>query len=79
MLQADGYTAYDTLVAERPKGKITRLGCWAHARRKVFEAQGEDPREAKLLLRFIGWVYAREEEWDEFDAKAKRARDPAAR
>ena len=58
LLQADGYAAYDALAAERAQGEITRLGCWAHARRKVFEAQGEDPREAKLLLRFIGWMSA---------------------
>jgi hypothetical protein len=79
VLQADGYAAYDALAAERAQGEITRLGCWAHARRKVFEAQGEDPREAKLLLRFIGWMYRREKLWDEADAKAKRQRDPAAR
>ena len=53
VLQADGYAAYDALAAERAQGEITRLGCLAHARRKVFEAQGEDLREAKLLLRFI--------------------------
>ena len=79
VLQADGYAAYDALAAERPAGEITRLGCWAHARRKVFEAQGEDPREAKVLLRFIAWMYAREKKWDEADAKAERERDPAAR
>jgi transposase len=79
VLQADGYAAYDALAAERPKGEITRLGCWAHARRKVFEAQGEDRREAKVLLRFIGWMYAREKEWDAADAKAERERDPTAR
>jgi transposase len=79
VLQADGYAAYDALAAERPKGEITRLGCWAHARRKVFEAQGEDPREAKVLLRFIAWMYAREKEWDQADKAAKRERDPTAR
>lgn len=79
VLQADGYAAYDALAAERPAGEITRLGCWAHARRKVFEAQAEDPREARVLLRFIGWMYHRENLWDEADAKAGCARDAAAR
>ena len=79
VLQADGYAAYDALAADRPVGEIARLGCWAHARRKVFEAQAEDPRETKLMLRFIGWMYAREKEWDEVDAKAKRERDAVAR
>ena len=79
VLQADGYAAYDALATERPAGQIVRLGCWAHARRKVFEAQAEDPREAKVLLRFIGWMYAREKQWDTADAEAKRERDAAAR
>jgi transposase len=79
VLQADGYAAYDALTAERPAGEITRLGCWAHARRKLVEAQSEDPREAKALLRFIGWMYHRENLWNEADAKAERERDAAAR
>jgi transposase len=79
VLQADGYAAYDALAAERPAGEIKRLGCWAHARRKLFEARGEDPREARTLLGFIGWMYAREREWDQADKDAKRERDPAAR
>jgi len=79
ILQADGYAAYDALAAEAGEGEVVRLGCWAHARRKLFEAQSEDPREAGVMLRFIGWMYAREKEWDEADKDAKRERDPVAR
>jgi transposase len=35
-LQTDGYEAYDTAVAER--ADIKHVGCFAHARRKFFEA-----------------------------------------
>ena len=74
ILQADGYAAYDALAAQAAEGEVVRLGCWAHARRKVFEAQCEDPREAGVILRFIGWMYAREKEWDQADKDTKRER-----
>ena len=35
-LQADGYSAYGTLASENRKLRL--VGCWAHARRKFFEA-----------------------------------------
>jgi transposase len=34
-LQVDGYDGYASVIA---KNEITRLGCWAHARRKFFDA-----------------------------------------
>lgn len=34
-LQVDGYVGYDSLCGE---GKATRIGCWAHSRRKFHEA-----------------------------------------
>jgi transposase len=38
ILQADAYAGFNTLyVADRPGGPITEAGCWAHARRKLFE------------------------------------------
>jgi transposase len=63
LLQADGYEAYDAYAAKH-KGVI-RLGCWAHARRKFFEAQAENPRVATAVLRMIARMYRREREWDE--------------
>jgi hypothetical protein len=77
VLQADGYQAYDAHAAKHPA--ITRVGCWAHARRKFVEAEAEDPREVRVLLRYIAWMYHRERLWDEADADAKRERDPAER
>lgn len=39
-LQTDGYAGYDTALAG---GKITHVGCWAHARRKFVEAEKASP------------------------------------
>src|ERR1700757_4059725 len=38
ILQADAYAGFNTLYArDRKVGPITEAGCWAHARRKLFE------------------------------------------
>jgi transposase len=38
ILQADAYAGFNSLYApERKPGPITEAGCWAHARRKLFE------------------------------------------
>ncbi len=38
ILQADAYAGFNTLYApDRKPGPITEAGCWAHARRKLFE------------------------------------------
>ena len=40
-LMADGYSGYNAVCN---KNSITRLGCWAHARRKFIEAQKLQPK-----------------------------------
>jgi hypothetical protein len=38
ILQADAYAGFNALyAADRKEGPITQAGCWAHARRKLFE------------------------------------------
>jgi transposase len=38
ILQADAYVGFNTVYkSDRPGGAITEAGCWAHARRKLFE------------------------------------------
>lgn len=73
LLQADGYEAYDAYARKHPH--VVRLGCWAHARRKFFDAQKDHPRVAKAALRMIGRMYRREREWDErgLDAEQRLA------
>lgn len=63
VLQSDGYAAYAAYAKTRPQ--VTWLGCWAHARRKFFEAQGENPRVVKAVLQLIARMYRREHAWDD--------------
>lgn len=63
IMQSDGYEAYAAYAQARPA--VAWVGCWAHARRRFFEAQGESPRIAKAALRLIGRMYLRERVWDE--------------
>jgi transposase len=65
-VQADAYGGYDQLFA---RGRIEEVACWAHARRKFFEAQKTDPERALYVLGVIRQLYAVE----------KRARQEQAR
>ncbi len=58
-LQADAYAGYDALFAT---GAVVEVGCWAHARRKFFEAQKTDPENALYALGVIRQLYAVERE-----------------
>ena len=55
-LQSDGYAAYNQLSGT----KLIYFGCWAHARRKFFEASKADPTDAKSvrMVKKIGELYA---------------------
>jgi hypothetical protein len=53
-LQADAYRGYDGIYAD---GKILEVACWAHARRKFFEAQTSQPGEAITALGYIRRLY----------------------
>jgi transposase len=58
-LQADAYGGYDGIYAG---GKVTQVLCWAHARRKFYEARTVQPDEAHAALGFIARLYAVEDE-----------------
>lgn len=55
VLQTDGYGAYAQYAK---KTAITHAQCWAHSRRKMFEAQDMEPTPAKQMLDWIGALYA---------------------
>ena len=55
VLQTDGYAAYAQYAK---KMGLTHAQCWAHARRKVFEAQDIEPGPAGQVLEWIGALYA---------------------
>jgi transposase len=58
VLLSDGYSAY---VRYATKTGLTHAQCWAHTRRKLFEAQDAEPQLAAKGLDLIGGLYAVEE------------------
>lgn len=59
-LQCDGYSAYP--VYARSRVDVELVGCWAHARRKFYEAKEQAPQVAGWILGQIGWLYRWERE-----------------
>lgn len=77
LLQSDGYGAYPAYAQANPG--VIRVGCWAHARRKFFDAQSEHPKAVRLILRLIGRLYAGERLWDEGGLSAQARREQRQR
>jgi transposase len=55
-IQCDGYAGYGAYAQRRPQA-ITLAGCWAHVRRKFFEALPQQARTAGWILRQIQHLY----------------------
>ncbi len=55
-LLADASAVYHELYRQA-EGGITEVGCWAHARRKLFDALAEDEPRALVGIGFIGLLY----------------------
>jgi len=72
VLQSDGYSAYSAFAEANPG--VVWVGCWAHARRKYHEAQGESPKAVRVVLKLIARMYRLERQWD-----GAGIRDPAER
>jgi len=72
ILQSDAWGAYESYVRNHPE--VTWVGCWAHARRKFFEAESENPKAVRFVLRIIGWLYECEARWDENNLTASNRR-----
>ena len=72
VLQSDGYSAYAQYAK---KTGLTHAQCWAHARRKVFEANDIEPGPAAQALAWIGTLYTVEAQIREhgLTGAAKRA------
>jgi transposase len=51
ILQTDGYIAYDGVGGP----KMVHAACWAHARRKFFEAAKLDPGDV-VAVRMVAWI-----------------------
>ena len=68
-MQCDGYAAYRSFAQSRGRD-IELAGCWAHVRRKFYEAVEQSPRTAGWFLRQIQQLYAIESDLRESDASA---------
>lgn len=55
-LQADAYVAYDSFFLKPERGMV-EVGCWAHARRHVFQALETDPSPMRTILLLIAELY----------------------
>jgi transposase len=71
-LQADAFSGYDGIYTGSD-GQILEVACWAHARRKFFEAQSSSPAEASLILQVIQRLYEVEDRARPLDDDARRA------
>jgi transposase len=60
-LQADAYSGYDELYRDRNRN-IREVACWAHARRRHFEAQSSDLMRSTVILAYIRLLYDVERE-----------------
>jgi hypothetical protein len=69
-LQADAYGGYDGIYSG---GVVTEVACWAHARRKFFEAKETDSKRAVAMLTMIRELYAVEDEARELDDATRLA------
>ncbi len=68
VLLADAYGGYNGVVAGN---EITRAGCWAHARRKIVEAEKTAPEIAREAVEWVRVLYAVEHRGKELSAAAR--------
>ena len=55
-LQADAYSGYDGIYLGS-RATILEVACWAHARRKFYDARSSSPGHAELILEAIRRLY----------------------
>lgn len=56
-LQADAFGGYDGIYAGEAGGQVTEVACWAHARRKFYDARGSAPAGSVQALAHIRLLY----------------------
>jgi hypothetical protein len=73
-LQADAYSGYDGLY-EDPEREVIEVACWAHTRRKFYEAQSSDLMRSTVMLAYIRLLYDVEREARDIklDGEGRRA------
>jgi transposase len=71
-LHADAYAGYDAVYLGSGS-EIVEVACWAHARRKFFDARSNYPREAHQVLEWIRQLYDIEDRARPLSVDARRA------
>ena len=71
-LQADAFSGYDGIYTGSG-GRIIEVACWAHTRRKFFEARSLSPAEASLILEMIRRLYQVEDRARSLDDETRCA------
>jgi hypothetical protein len=69
-LHADAYSGYDAIYLGS-NHQIIEVACWAHARRKFFDASKNYPRQSHQVLEWIGQLYDIEDRARELSADAR--------
>ena len=64
-LLTDGHTSYNEIVRQ---GNLIHAGCWAHARRKFYDARLDDRRRCERMLKLLQQLFTVEQ-------RAKEARE----
>jgi transposase len=71
-LQADAYGGYDGIFLNS-NGAILEVACWAHARRKFYDARSSAPREANQVLEWTRQLYDIEDRARSFTPEERQA------
>lgn len=72
-LQADAFGGYDGIYAGQVGGQVTEVACWAHARRKFYEARTSDAAMSAQALAYIRLLYDVEKETKGLPAARRQA------
>ncbi len=56
-LQADAFGGYDGIYRGEAGGQVVEVACWAHARRKFYEARTSDAATSTAALAYIRLLY----------------------
>jgi hypothetical protein len=67
-LQADAFGGYDGIYAS---GDVIEVACWAHARRKFYDARSTDSNRAHQALAWIRQLYDIEKDAKKLDVKRR--------
>jgi transposase len=69
-LHADAYSGYDAIYLGS-NHQIVEVACWAHARRKFFDAAKSYPRQSHQVLEWIGQLYDIEDRARDLSVEAR--------